>query len=483
MTLEQAPTSTPSGRQRCGSELAERIVNELRPDFEGDLLRPEDPGYEGARVVWNAMVEARPAIIARCLRTRDVVAAVRAAKRHNLRTSVRAGGHGVSGKALVDGGLTIDLTQMRRVEVDPENLVVTAQGGCQLGDVDAATSAHGLVVPAGIVSETGLPGLALGGGIGWLSRKFGMTCDNFISLEIVTAAGEVLDIDEQHHPDLFWAVRGGGGNFGVVTEFRLRAHRFPNEIRVGLSIYMPEHAAEALKEYAARYPHVPDELSWHGALKQSMPKLPFVPDHLVGARVLLMFGMYLGDPESAEAHELTEMVTKIGTPEVATVVVLPFAGRIQRMMDPEFPNGNRYYTKEGHFERMTPETIDTLVDAWKPLTMGGEVEVLGLGGAMARVPDDATAFPNRRAIWWLNFATAWEHADEDVANVKLVRTAFERLRPWISGLYANMINFDEADRTVEAFGGPERYRRLGLVKATYDPTNMFSGNGAILPVT
>jgi FAD/FMN-containing dehydrogenase len=483
MALRQEATTAPAERRRCDDELASAIVDELRPTFIGQLIRSEDQEYEGARRVWNAMVEARPAIIARCTSVGDVVAAVRAAARHHIRTSVRGGGHGVSGKALADGGLTIDLTGMRRVDVDTERRIVTAQGGCLLGDVDAATSQHGLVVPAGIMSETGLPGLALGGGIGWLSRVFGMTCDDFQSLQIVTANGETLEVDADRHPELFWALRGGGGNFGAVTEFRLRAHDFPAKIRLGLSIYRPEDAAAALQEYAARYADVPDEFSWHAALKQSMPPLPFVPEPLVGARVLLMFGMYLGDPESSEAVELAELVTQIGAPAASATTVLPFAQGVQRLLDKEFPNGNRYYTKEGHLDGLTAETVDTLVAAWEPLTIEGEVEVIGLGGAMARVPEGETAFPNRQAQWWLNFATHWSDPAEDLANVKQVRTAFDAMRPWIGGCYANMLNFDEADRLVEAFGGPERYRRLSEVKGAYDPANMFSGNGTILPAS
>jgi FAD binding domain/Berberine and berberine like len=482
MTVDHAATVLPAARRPCDAELAETIVAELRPTFGGDLIRAGDPGYEDARPVWNAMVEFRPGLIARCTGTDDVAAAVRAAARHNLLTSVRGGGHGVSGKALSDGGLTIDLTRMRRVEVDTDRRLVTAQGGCLLGDVDAATAPHGLVVPAGIVSETGLPGLALGGGIGWLSRTFGATCDNFESLQVVTATGEVLEADTERHPDLFWALRGGGGNFGVVTEFRLRAHAFPTDIRLGLAIYRPEDATEALYEYARRYPDMPVELSWHAALKQSMPPLPFVPEPLRGQRVLLMFGMYLGDPESAPAAELTELVTTIGSPAAAATVVLPFAGRVQRMLDAEFPNGRRYYTKEGHLDSLTPDTIDALVAAWQPLTIEGEVEIIGLGGAMAS-PRDDTAFPNRGSQWWLNFATHWSEKAEDAANVKQVRDAFNALRPWIGGCYANMLNFDEADRTVDAFGGPERYARLGQVKAAYDPTNMFAGNATVLPAT
>jgi len=210
--------------------LSQALARELRKSFSGDVLTPVDLGYDEARTLWNAMVDRKPALIARCAATQDVVSSVKLARDHGLQVSVRCGGHGVTGKALVDGGLTIDLTRMRRIEVDAERGVAWVQGGCLLGDVDAATATQGRIVPAGIVSETGVGGLALGGGIGWFSRKHALTCDNFLSLELVTASGDVLRVSEKQHPDLFWALHGGGGNFGAVTGFEISAHRFGPEM-------------------------------------------------------------------------------------------------------------------------------------------------------------------------------------------------------------------------------------------------------------
>ena len=461
---------------------ATALADELRRSFSGELILQGDPAYDGARTIWNAMVDKRPGLIARCATTDDVAAAVRLARRHNLLVSVRGGGHGVSGKALTEGGLTIDLSLMRGVTVDVDRQLVRVQGGCLLGDVDAATAQHGLIVPAGIVSETGVGGLALGGGIGWFSRKHGMSCDNFESLELVTAGGDVIRASAAEHADLFWALHGGGGNFGVVTEFQFRAHKFGPDMRIGIALYMPEEAVSALEEYGRIYPELPDQIGWHAALKQSMPPLPFVPEHLRGQRVLMLIAMYLGDSSSQEGVELVERLVNVGSPVKQAITTMPFGQRVQKLLDPEFPNGNRYYTKEAHVNALPRAALEILVADWLSMKMNGEIELIGLGGAMARVPDDATAFPNRQHNWWLNFALHWDHASEDAPNVAQIRATHEKLKPWLgSGIYANMLNFDDADRLVDAYGGQARYARLGRVKATYDPDNFFRSNANIVP--
>jgi FAD/FMN-containing dehydrogenase len=461
--------------QRSASALAK----ELGRSFSGEVLTAGHPAYADARTIWNAMVDKKPAVIARCATTEDVVASVKLARQHGLQVSVRCGGHGVTGKALSDGGLTIDLTRMRRVNVKAENQVVNVQGGCLLGDVDAATAEHGLIVPAGIVSETGVGGLALGGGIGWFSRKHGLTCDNFRSLTLVSAAGEVIRASATEHPDLFWALHGGGGNFGAVTEFELEAHRFGPEMRIGVALHQPEDAVAALAEYAEIYPELPDHVGWHAALKQSMPGLPFVPEPLRGKRLLLMIVMYLDDAKSDDGIQLVERLIGVGKPAAKAMTVMPFGARVQKLLDPEFPNGNRYYTKEAHINALPEEALEILVQRWGEMNMSGEIEIIGLGGAMARVSPDATAFPNRHHNWWLNFALHWDDAALDASNVAQIRAAHEALKPWLGrGVYANMLNFDEADRLIDAYGGQERYARLRKVKATYDPDNFFSSNNA-----
>ena len=472
-----------------GDSVASSIAAEIGSAFAGELIAPDSSDYDEARAIWNAMVDRRPGLIARCTSTADVVTAIKAAKRQGVLVSVLGGGHGVSGKALCDDGLTLDLGGMRSVEVDAEAKLVHVDGGCKLGDVDEATSPHGLAVPAGIVSDTGVGGLALGGGIGWLSRQYGLTCDNFESLEVVTADGEVLEASETSHPDLFWALRGGGGNFGVVTRFTFRAHDFGPNIRLGVSLYGHAEARGALQEYARVYPTLPNSVGWHAALKRTMPDRPFVPRDLVGRDALMLFSMWLGDPSSQEGAEWIERLSEAGSPVSAEVFEIPFGLRVQRMLDDEFPRGRRYYTKEGHLEAISDEAIDALIDFWEEhlspgSSMDGEVEIIGLGGAIKDVPEDAAAFANRRSEWWVNYAVHWadDEAELDESNVAEVRASHERLRPWMGqGVYVNMLNFDELDRVVEAYGGPEKYSRLGEVKARYDPDNFFRMNHNIAP--
>jgi FAD/FMN-containing dehydrogenase len=464
-------------------ELRQRIAQQLGAGFRGDLIGPDHPGYGSARLVWNAMIDKHPGLILRCTSTEDVDAAVGVARANGLAPSVRCGGHSVSGKAVSEGGLTIDLGGMRKVTVDAERELVHVDGGCQLGDVDAATAPHGLIVPAGIMSETGVGGLALGGGIGWFSRKHGLTCDQFVSLELVLASGEVIEVSADRHPELFWALRGGGGNFGVVTRFTFRAHRFGPMMRIGVSLYQPEDAAAALREYARVVPTLPRTVGWHAALKDAMPALPFVPPELVGRRLLMLVAMWLDDAEDPGGVELVERLTTVGRPAVQATTVMPFAARVQKLLNEEFADGHRYYTKEAHVSDLADEAIDTLVAFWKDMPMHGEVEIIGLGGAIGDVPEDATAFSNRGYLLWLNFAMSWDDPADDQDHIDRTRKIVAALKPWTGkGVYVNMLNFDEMDRVVEAFGGPEKYARLGRVKAQYDPGNLFRMNYNITPV-
>jgi len=465
-------------------ELRLRIADQLGAGFKGDIIGPDHAAYGEARTVWNAMVDKRPGVILRCTSTADVVAAVNVARANGVPPSIRCGGHSVSGKALSDGGLTIDMGGMREVTVDAEHKLVHAGGGCLLGDIDAATAPHELIVPAGIMSETGVAGLALGGGIGWFSRKHGLTCDQFVSLELVLASGEVINVSATEHPELFWALRGGGGNFGVVTRFTFGAHEFGPMMRLGVSLYEPEDAAQALRDYAAIVPTLPRTVGWHAALKHDMPALPFVPPELVGRRLLMLISMWLDDADDPAGVELIDRLVTVGRPCVKATTVMPFAARVQKVIDEEFEDGHRYYTKEAHVSDLADEAIDILVAFWKDMPMHGEVEIIGLGGAIGDVPEDATAFSNRGYLLWLNFAMRWDDPANDQDYIERTRKVVADLKPWTGkGIYVNMLNFDEMDRVVEAFGGPEKYARLGRVKAQYDPENLFRVNYNITPVS
>jgi FAD/FMN-containing dehydrogenase len=481
MSVTKSDSTRPS---RIDEQLRLRIAGELAGHFKGEVIGPDEPGYDGARRVWNAMIDRRPGLILRCHDTSDVVAAVTVARVHGLPPAVRCGGHNVAGNAMSDGGLTIDLGGLREVTVDPGRKLVHVGGGGRLGDVDAATAPHRLIVPAGIMSETGVGGLALGGGIGWFSRKHGLTCDNFVSLELVLASGEVIEVSAGSHPELFWALRGGGGNFGVVTRFTFRAHQFGPMMRIGVSVYEPGQAADALRGYAAVVPTLPRTVGWHAALKHDMPALPFVPPEYVGRRLLMLVSMWLGGAEDPEGAGTIERLTGVGQPCIKASTVLPFAAGVQRLIDTEFEDGHRYYTKEAHVADLAGAAIDKLVGFWRDMPMEGEVEIIGLGGAIGDVAEADTAFSNRDHLLWLNFAMRWDDPSSDADYIARTRAIVADLAPWTGrGVYVNMLNFDELDRVVEAMGGPEKYAKLGRLKTRYDPQNLFRMNYNITPAT
>jgi FAD/FMN-containing dehydrogenase len=477
-----ARSNEPAARGIIDDGLRRRIAEQLAARFKGDVIGPGHADYPKRSVVWNAMVGKKPGLILRCSSTQDVVAAVEAARRHGLHPSVRCGGHQVAGNGLSDGGLTIDLSGMRKVKVDTAAGLVHVDGGCLLGDVDAETSKHGVIVPAGIMSETGVGGLALGGGIGWFSRPYGLTCDQFVSLEVVLASGEVIEVNRESHPELLWALKGGGGNFGVVTRFTMKSYKFGPNMRIGAALYDASGATAALREYAKIYPTLPRSVGWHAALKPSMPKLPFVRDDLVGKRLVMFITMWLGDPEDPAGVEMVNRLNAVGTPVLTATKVMPFAQGVQRIIDHEFDDGHRYYTKEAHVATLADEAIDKLVAFWKAMPMDGEVEIIGLGGAIGDVAEADSAFSNRGYQMWLNFAMRWDDAAKDREYMELTRACVRELKPWIGkGVYTNMLNPDDNDRVVEAYGGAEKYARLGAIKAKYDPDNLFRINANILP--
>jgi FAD/FMN-containing dehydrogenase len=452
--------------------------------FEGEVITPGDPGYDTARQLWNAMIDKRPDVILRPASVADVVLAVNVARDNGIAPAVRGGGHSVSGRAMSEGGITIDLRNLRDVSVDLERKTVDVGGGCLLGDVDAATGPHALIVPAGIMSETGVAGLSLGGGIGWFSRKYGLTCDNFVSLQVVLASGEVVEASAEEHPDLFWALKGGGGTFGIVTRFTYQAYDFGPLMRIGVSLYEPDEAAAALREYAKIYPTLGRDVGWHAAFKPQMSPLPFVPAELVDKPLLMLISMYLEDAAAPAGEALIDRLRSVGNPVVSATTTLPFGAGVQHLIDDDFRDGHRYYTKEAHLEELADEAIDKLVEFWRamPPGLGGEIEILGLGGAIGDVAEEDTAFSNRHYAMWLNFAMSWDDPADDEDFMERSRAIVRDLKPWVgTGVYLNMLNFDELDRVAEAFGR-DKFARLGRIKAQYDPANLFRTGYQITPV-
>lgn len=449
----------------------QRNVSDLAGQLDGSLQRPGDPEYDTARTIWNAMIDRHPALIARCVSTADVVAAVRFAREHELLVSVRGGGHNVAGNAVCDDGLMIDLTLMNDVSVYPDTHSVIAGGGCTLGAIDTASHAHGLAVPAGIISETGVGGLALGGGVGWLVRKYGMTCDNLISAEVVTADGRVLTASAEENDDLFWALRGGGGNFGVVTAFEFKAHPVANVIG-GMIIHPRAAARDVYRFYRDFTKQAPIELTAYCACLST-------PD---GTPVTAILACYCGDPANAESA--LKPLREFGSPIADTLALIPRI-EMQTMFDSGFPYGNRNYWKSSFIDELTDDAIDLIVEHANRITSPLSALMIEYyyGGPSSQIGETETAFAHRNAQYDLGIIGQWQKADEDAEHMNWVRSAYSALEPYSNGrIYANLIGIDQmTDETQLRATFGVNYERLVTLKRKYDPTNFFRMNQNIKP--
>jgi len=445
--------------------------------LEGELLLPDSAGYDDARQIWNAMIDKRPAAIARCTSTADVVQAVNFARDNDLLLAVRGGGHNIAGSALCDGGLVADLSRMKAVRASAKDRRVTIEAGATLGDLDAATLPHGLAVPVGINSTTGIAGLTLGGGFGWLSRKLGLTIDSLESAEVVTAAGEVVRVSATEHPDLFWAIRGGGGNFGVVTRFEFRLSPAGPDLLSGLIVYPAAEAMDVLKRYREFARTAPDELTAWVVMRKA-PPLPFLPAEVHGTPVVVIALLYAGDPKQGEAH--IEPLKRLGTPVGAHVGVQPFAAW-QQAFDPLLTPGARNYWKSHNFAALDDGLFKVLVKALDTLPSPQcEIFVAQLGGATGRVPADSTAYAQRAAEFTMNVHGRWESAADDHDCIRWSRDLFKGAAPFATGgVYINFMTAEEQDRLRAAYGAS--YDRLVRVKGKYDPDNLFRTNLNIAP--
>jgi hypothetical protein len=447
-------------------ELESAAVRELGEAISGPVMLAGHPQYDTVRRIWNGMHDKRPALIARCLSVEDVSHAVTFARERELLVAVRGGGHSWPGKSVCDGGMMIDLSQMNSVRVDPDRRSAYAQGGALLNGLDTAAREHGLITTAGVVSHTGVGGFTLGGGFGRLNRKFGLTIDNLKSAEITTADGQTRRISEEEQPDLFWAIRGGGGNFGVVTEFEYQLHPFPLEVLSGTVVWPIEQAREVLDFYAEWYAGLSDEL-YVGPAMMTTPE---------GQGVLGMEVVYAGDPVTGE-KELAPLLG-VGRP-IENGVDLKDYMVMQTQEDALAHHGIRSYAKNGMVKETTPAFVDAMIEAYRPdprIAMFSHTA----GGAVGRVDELATAFPHRNAETMLVFVSLWNEPAEDEEAIAGTRDWYNHLEPFTGGYYQN-IEYD-IDATAAGNYGPA-YQRLAQVKGRYDPMNMFRLNSNVQPAT
>jgi FAD/FMN-containing dehydrogenase/SAM-dependent methyltransferase len=450
------------------------------PDFSGTVIRPDQVGYDAARAIWNAMHDRRPALIAQPRSATDVAAAIRYARAEGLLIAVRGGGHSMPGHSVCDDGLVIDLRQLSDVRVDPQTKRATVGGGALLGEVDRATQEHGLVLPAGVVSHTGAAGLTLGGGVGRLMRRFGLTIDSLLAAQVVTADGQILRASPGEHPSLFWALRGGGGNFGVVTEFEFTLHEL-SELTI-LATFHPLADARQVIERGRREmadPGARDELLWTSFLRRASD-VPWMPRALVGRHGIMSLVEWSGDPE--EGQTILDKIRGELNPAASDLSVVPFLF-MQTITDDLFAHGLRTYIKAGFADDLPDGLIDALLDRAAALTSPiSQVELLALGGAIARVDSQATAFPFRQARWLINIPATWRDAADDEREIAWARATHAAVRPFLTeGTYVNFMGDDEEAGVAGAYG--RTIERLQQVKALYDPGNVFRLNQNITPVT
>ncbi len=455
----------------------EVTVASFAAGLRGSITSPADAEYDQQREIWNAMIDRRPGLIVRCAGTADVIHSVNFATAHDLLLTVRGAGHNIAGSSISDGGLLIDLAGMKSVHIDVDAKTARVEPGVTLGEFDHEAQEFGLATPLGINSTTGVAGLTLGGGFGWLSRKYGLTADNLISADVVTASGDFLTASATQNADLYWGLRGGGGNLGIVTSFLFSLHPVGPEVLSGLIIHPFSAAPEALRFYREYAASLPDELSVWVVMRKA-PPLPFLAADVHGTDVLIFAVLYSGDME--EGAKVLQPLRDFGTPHVDVISPHNYCA-FQQAFDPLLTPGLRNYWKSHDFLELSDALLDTVVEAL-PSLPGDQFEVFfaQMGGATSRVPSDATAYNHREAQFIMNVHGRWEHQKEDETCIAWCRKLFDAAAPFATGgVYVNFMTEEEGDRVKSAYG--DGYDRMVKLKNKYDPGNLFRYNQNIKP--
>lgn len=462
------------------TKIDEEIIRKFKDSLRGELIQPSDANYDEARKVWNGMIDKHPALIARCAGVVDIINAVNFARANKLLVAVRGGGHNVAGNAVCDGGIVIDLSRMKSIRIDPVRNTCRVEPGLTWGEFDRETQAFGLALPGGIQSTTGIAGFTVGGGFGYLSRKYGLTIDNLLSADVVTADGKLLIASETENPDLFWGIRGGGGNFGIVTSFEFKLHLVGPVILGGMLLHPLEKAREVLRfcrEYVAK---APEDLSiFFGFI--TAPKAPHLPEQIQGKPALAVIVSYVGAIE--EGERIIQPLRKFGSPAIDMVEPKPYIA-LQSMLDAANPPGWQNYWKSEYLKGFSDEAIDILIEyASKRPSPMSKIIIGQLLGAVNRVSNNETPYNHRDAPFIINIVSMWSDTTKNEENIKWAKALWNAVQPFATGgVYVNFLMTEGTDRIMAAYG-KENYERLVMLKNRYDPANFFSLNQNIKPVT
>jgi FAD/FMN-containing dehydrogenase len=449
----------------------------LASSFAGELIQPQQAGFDAVRQIWNGRVQRRPALIARCRGVADVMAAVRFCREHDLPASVRGGGHAVAGHAICEGGVVIDLSAMTGTRVEPMARTIQLEGGCLNAHLDRESQAFGFAATGGIVSHTGIGGLTLGGGLGHLMRRFGLAIDGLRSCDVVTSDGGFVLANERENPELFWGLRGGGGNFGIVTSFTFELRPLGPTVLAGMLAWPMDDAPQVLRFLREFIAHAPDEVGLMANLRLA-PPLPIVPEELCGKPIVALVATYAGPVE--EGRDVLAPIQELPTPALAALTPKPYAAH-QKMFDAVYPHGRHYYWKSHKLGPLTDEIIDVVVEQAAQVTSPlSAVPIFSFGGAVARVPEESTAFPYRDAAHDINVVASWlpEAVGDADRHIEWVRRFSRALEPYSRGVYVNFTSDDASERVRDAYTG-QQWVRLTALKAKYDPTNFFRMNANI----